>query len=185
MLINKINLYGPLPKKISFKQNDNESKTKEINEKIFFVRESTKETKKMFDFLLSISLIASTIFIPNAGNKNGKYNFSNYLACLTPFLFVNAFSGPKLYNEEYKRKVQNTELKKEKPWKYLLAGFASVLFVGLEYLFSSKKLTPKDKMLKIAGVAVGVLGSAATYFLNNQAIENCETQVNKLKSQST
>ena len=73
--------------------------------------------------------------------------------------------------------------KKEKPWKYLLAGFASVLFVGLEYLFSSKKLTTKDKMLKIAGVAVGVLGSAATYFLNNQAIENCETQVNKLKSQ--
>ncbi len=53
MYINKINLYNPLPKKISFKQNDNDNKNKEINEKIFLIRENTKEANKMFDFLFS------------------------------------------------------------------------------------------------------------------------------------
>ena len=115
MLINKINLHDPLPKKISFKQNDNDRKTKEINEKIFFVRENTKESNKMFDFLFATLFVASTMFIPNASQKENKYNLNTYLACLTPFLLVNAFSGPKLYGEEYKRNVQNTELKKEKP----------------------------------------------------------------------
>ena len=55
---NNIDLYNPLPKKISFKQNDNDNKNKEINDKIFFVRENTKEANKMFDFLLSTLFIA-------------------------------------------------------------------------------------------------------------------------------
>lgn len=183
MLINNIDLYNPLPKKISFKQNDNDKKNKEIKDKIFFVRENTKEANKMFDFLFATLFIASTMFIPNASQKDNKYNFSTYLACLTPFLLVNAFSGPKLYGEEYKRKVQNTELKKEKPWKYLLAGIAPALFIGLEHIMSSEKSTPKDGMYKIAGAAIGAIGSLATYFLKNQAVENCENEVSKLKSQ--
>ena len=183
MLINKINLYDPLPKKISFKQNDNDSKTKEINEKIFFVRENTKESNKMFDFLFATMFVASTMFIPNASQKENKYNLNTYLACLTPFLLVNAFSGPKLYGEEYKRNVQNTELKKEKPWKYWLTGIAPALFIGLEHIMSSEKSSPKDGMYKIAGAAIGAISSLATYYLKNQAVEICENEVSKLKSQ--
>ncbi len=38
-------------------------------------------------------------------------------------------------------------------------------------------------MYKIAGAAIGAIGSLATYFLKNQAVENCENEVSKLKSQ--
>ncbi len=162
----------------SFKKSDEIKKRN--SEKVFLFRENTKENNKLIDTLFGIALTVSTLLIPNYKKENYNQITLTYLACLIPGLIINSFSNSKIYNEEYKEKVQNTPLKKEKPWKYILAS-ALPLFIPVINYLTGEKITSKDKKYSTIGLAIAVISSTLTYLFKNYNIKTCEDEVNKLK----
>ena len=182
MLINKMMLYNYKPK-YSFKseeKNDYNSIKKEIlNNKIFEIRENTKQYNKGFSFLSALSMAAAFA----ASDKEMYKAFINIPnACLCGFIYF-AFR-PLVHDENYKKKTIETPLKKEEPLVPILSSIAAGAMVCMNWI-NDKLKTPEAK-LKNAALAALVVGIGCLhYYVTNKNVAICESEVKKYKSQST